>query len=154
MSPQKLERPHLTVAAVVERDGRFLMVEERINGATVLNQPAGHWESGESLAEATARETLEETAWRVRIDSLVGIYNYRPQALNYGFLRFACAATALDDTGLPLDPAIERAVWLSFEEITACPERHRSPMVLRALCEYRAGHRLPLDSVQELPPGR
>lgn len=147
------QRPHLTVATVVERDGCFLLVEERINGQRVLNQPAGHWESGETMIDAAARETLEETAWRVRIDALIGIYNYQPESLDYAFLRFACAATPLADTGQALDPAIEAAHWMRIDEIQACVERHRSPMVLRSLRDYLAGTRLPLATVQELSAG-
>ena len=78
---------HIVVACVVERDGKFLLVEERIEGATVLNQPAGHWDPGETLFEAALRETLEESAWEVRLDALLGLYHYQPPQLDYGFLR-------------------------------------------------------------------
>ena len=86
---------HIVVACVVERDGKFLLVEERIEGATVLNQPAGHWDPGETLFEAALRETLEESAWEVRLDALLGLYHYQPPQLDYGFLRVAFAATAI-----------------------------------------------------------
>ena len=147
--------PHITVATVIERDQRFLLVEEHIGDGPglVLNQPAGHWEPGETLVEGAIRETLEETAWRCRIDALIGIYEYHPVSLPYSFIRFAYAATALEDTGAALDRGIERAVWLGLDEIRAQVKRHRSPMVLQCIDDYRAGHRIGLDRVQHLPPG-
>ncbi len=149
------ERPHVTVATVVRRDdGRFLMVEERVEGEAVLNQPAGHWESGESLVDAAVRETLEETAWQVRIDALLGIYTYHPVGLEYAFLRFAFAATPLCDTGAVLDPAIEAAHWMDLDELRRSQARHRSPMVLRSVEDYLAGARIPMDRLLELPRGR
>ncbi|MBL6749386.1 MAG: NUDIX hydrolase [Nevskia sp.] len=144
---------HVTVAAVVERDGRFLLVEESVAGATVLNQPAGHWDEGESLFEATVRETLEESAWDVELSSLLGIYSFRPPELDYGFLRFAFAARPLrHHPGRTLDAGIERAVWMSYEEIAASRARHRSPMVLRCVEDYRAGRHFPLNLVDHLGP--
>jgi 8-oxo-dGTP pyrophosphatase MutT (NUDIX family) len=152
-APRRAE-PHITVAAVVERDGRFLLVEEYIEpagGASVLNQPAGHWDEGETLFEAAVRETLEESAWDVRLTALLGIYEYQPPDLDYGFLRFAFAAEALrHHPQRKLDTGIERAVWLSREELAACQPRHRSPMVLRCVDDYLAGRRYPLDLVAHL----
>lgn len=144
---------HITVACLVQRDGRFLLVEERIDdaGGLVLNQPAGHWDENETLFEAAARETLEESAWEVRPDALVGIYAYQPDNLDYGFLRLAFAATALrHHPGRTLDSGIARAVWLTREELAACPERHRSPMVLQGVDDYLAGKRHPLELVAHL----
>jgi 8-oxo-dGTP pyrophosphatase MutT (NUDIX family) len=146
------EAPHVTVATLVERDGRWLFVEERINGEPVLNQPAGHWEDGESLIEAAVRETREETAWQVTPDALLGVYSYRPPALPYTFLRIAFTATALAFDGeQSLDDGILRALWLSPEECRAARERHRSPMVQRCLDDALAGRRLPLEALQHLP---
>jgi 8-oxo-dGTP pyrophosphatase MutT (NUDIX family) len=142
---------HITVACLVQRDGRFLLVEERIEGGLVLNQPAGHWDEGETLFEAAARETLEESAWEVRPTALVGIYAYKPDNLDYGFLRLAFAATPLHHhPQRPLDSGIERAVWLSRDELAACAARHRSPMVLRGVDDYLAGKRHPLELVAHL----
>lgn len=142
---------HIVVATVVERDGRYLFVEERIAGATVLNQPAGHWEEGETLFEAAVRETLEETGWDVRLDALLGLYEFRPPELDYGFLRVAFLATALAHyAGRPLDEGIEGAVWLTADELRADTARHRSPMVQACVDDARAGVRLPLTTVQHL----
>lgn len=141
----------MTVATLVERDGRWLFVEERINGEPVLNQPAGHWEDGESLIEAAVRETREETAWQVTPDALLGIYSYRPPDLPYTFLRIAFTARALAfDAEQPLDDGILRALWLSPNECRAASERHRSPMVQRCLDDALAGRRLPLEALRHL----
>ncbi|GAC1624879.1 MAG: NUDIX hydrolase [Nevskia sp.] len=145
------EPAHVTVACVVERDGRFLLVEETINGGLVLNQPSGHWEPGETLIEGAIREALEETAWDVRPTALLGVYEYRPPELAYGFLRFAFIAEALHHhPGRPLDAGIARAVWLTPAELRAQSARHRSPMVLRGVEDYLAGRRFPLDLLARL----
>jgi 8-oxo-dGTP pyrophosphatase MutT (NUDIX family) len=142
---------HITVACVVEREGRFLLVEERVSGGLVLNQPAGHWDEGETLFQAAVRETLEESAWEVELDGLLGIYAFKPQNLDYGFLRVAFAARALrHHPRRALDEGIERAVWLSRDELAACSERHRSPMVLRGVDDYLAGRRYPLELLTHL----
>lgn len=145
------EAPHVTVATLVERDGHWLFVEERINGEAVLNQPAGHWENGESLIEAAVRETQEETAWQVAPESLIGIYSYRPPALPYTFLRIAFMAKPLAfDNEQPLDDGILRALWLTPEQCRDAGARHRSPMVQRCLDDALAGRRLPLEALQHL----
>jgi ADP-ribose pyrophosphatase YjhB (NUDIX family) len=142
---------HVTVATVVERDGRFLLVEERVEGHSVINQPAGHWDDGETLLQAAVRETLEETAWQVRLTALIGIYEFKPRDLDYGFLRFAFAAEALrEEAGRRLDQGIERALWLTRSEVVAQGARLRSPMVLRCIDDWRSGRRLPLDAVAQL----
>lgn len=147
--------PHVVVACVVERDGRFLTVEERINGASLLNQPAGHWEHGETLVEGAIRETLEETGWDVLPTHFLGLYHYDPQGLEYGFLRVAFVADALRERpGHVLDRGIERALWMSRDELVASRERHRSPMVLRCVDDYLAGRRLPLDLIAHLNEAR
>jgi 8-oxo-dGTP pyrophosphatase MutT (NUDIX family) len=143
---------HVTVASVVEHEGRFLLVEERAgDGSLVLNQPAGHWEQNETLVQAAVRETLEESAWEVEPFALLGLYDYQPAHLEHGFLRVAFAARPLrHHPQRPLDQGIERAVWLSRDELAACAGRHRSPMVLRGVDDYLAGRRLPLDLIAVL----
>ncbi len=117
----------------------------------MLNQPAGHWDEGETLHAAALRETLEESAWDIRLRTLVGVYEYRPPDLDYGFLRFAFAAEALrHHPERKLDVGIERALWMSRDELAACAERHRSPMVLRGVDDYLAGKRYPLDLLNHL----
>ena len=142
---------HVVVACVIEREGRFLMVEERVNGALVLNQPAGHWEQGETLIEGAVREALEETGWDVKPTAVLGIYEYQPSALNYTFLRIAFVAEALGERpGHRLDQGIERAVWMTRAEIAAEHARHRSPMLLRCIDDYLSGRRLPLEMIAHL----
>jgi 8-oxo-dGTP pyrophosphatase MutT (NUDIX family) len=143
--------PEVTVAAVVERDGRFLMVEERIEGRLVLNQPAGHLEDGETLLEAVVRETREETAWRLHPQALVGAYLWRNPDSGRSFLRFAFCGTVDDHRpSQPLDAGIVRAPWLSEEQLRAQPARLRSPLVLRCLDDYLQGKRHPLETVASL----
>ncbi len=142
---------HVVVACVVERDGRFLVVEERINGETMINQPAGHWEQGETLVEGAIREALEETAWSVTPTAVLGLYHHEPEDLGYGFLRVAFVATAdREHPERALDAGIERAVWLTRTELQARASEHRSPMVLRCIDDYLAGRRFPLDMLVHL----
>ncbi len=144
-------KPHVTVASVIERDGRFLMVEERSGGKLVLNQPAGHLEPGESLIDAAIRETREETAWLFRPDCLVGVYRWYHAAKRATFLRVCFAGTALSHNGdQGLDDGIERALWLTLEELRDATQNLRSPMVLRNIEDYLAGHRYPVDIVQDV----
>ena len=143
--------PEVTVAAVVERDGRFLMVEERIAGRLVLNQPAGHLEDGETLLAAAVRETREETAWQFTPEALVGTYLWRNPTDGRSFLRFAFCGTVTDlRAGQSLDTGIVRALWMSHEQLLAAPARLRSPLVMRCLDDYLLGSRQPLDSVATL----
>jgi 8-oxo-dGTP pyrophosphatase MutT (NUDIX family) len=140
--------PEVTVAAIAELDGRFLMVEERIRGRLVLNQPAGHLEDGETLLEAVIRETREETAWRFRPNSLVGTYLWRCPEDGRSFLRFAfCGAVDDHHAQQPLDEGIQRTLWVTHEQLLAQAPRLRSPLVLRCLQDYRLGKRQPLDTV-------
>jgi 8-oxo-dGTP pyrophosphatase MutT (NUDIX family) len=139
-------KPNVTVAALIERDGRFLLVEEETPDGIRFNQPAGHLDEGESLLEACAREALEETAWRFRPTSLVGIYMWpRPQG-DITYLRFAFAGKLGDEEiGRKLDTGILRAVWLTPAEIEASRERHRSPLIWQCVQDYLAGRRYPLE---------
>jgi len=143
--------PEVTVAAVVERDGRFLMVEERITGRLVLNQPAGHLEDRETLIEAAVRETREETAWRFHPEALVGTYLWRNPLNGRSFLRFAfCGDVDDHQPQQPLDTGIVRTLWLSAAELQAQPARLRSPLVMRCIEDFLQGRRQPLDSVSAL----
>ncbi len=143
--------PHVVVACVVERDGRFLLVEERIAGELRMNQPAGHWEQGETLVQGAIRETLEESAWDVEPTHVLGLYHHDPVDLGYGFLRIAFVAKALRERpNHQLDEGIERAVWLTRDEIAASAALHRSPMVLRCVDDYLAGQRFPLSMLAHL----
>ena len=140
--------PEVTVAAIVEHEGRFLMVEELIGGRLVLNQPAGHLEDGETLIDAVVRETREETAWRFLPEALVGIYLWRNPENERSFLRFAFCGRADDHRpAQPLDKGIQRAVWLNRNQLLAQPGRLRSPLVMRCFDDYALGRRQPLDTV-------
>jgi len=143
--------PEVTVAAVVMRAGRFLLVEERIGRYLVLNQPAGHLEDRETLVEAAVREAREETAWRFHPEALVGTYLWRNPANGRSFLRFAfCGEVDDHQPRQPLDTGIVRALWLSPAELEAQPARLRSPLVMRCIDDFLQGRRQPLDSVSEL----
>jgi 8-oxo-dGTP pyrophosphatase MutT (NUDIX family) len=147
--------PHIVVATVVERDGRFLLIEERINEQRVLNQPAGHWEPGETLVEAARRETLEEAGWDVEPTHLLGVYEWQPASLPYPFVRFAFAATPLrHHPDRPLDAGIERALWMTPDEILQAEPRWRSPSVQTCIADFQAGVRYPLDLIRHLAPSR
>ena len=140
-------KPHVTVAAVIEQAGKFLLVEEHTDDGIRYNQPAGHLERGESLQAAVARETLEETGYAFLPASLVGIYHWRNEARDITYLRFAFAGSVAGrDAGRRLDEGIIAPHWLSFEEIQALAlaGRLRSPLVLRCIEDWRAGkHYLP-----------
>ncbi len=143
--------PHVVVAAIVERDGKFLLVEEHTSEGLRLNQPAGHWEPGETLLDAVRRETLEETAHHVEPTALLGCYSTYYPKRDITYLRFAyiCQETGLDDARI-LDDGIVRAVWLSPEELAASAIPHRSQLVMRCVQDYLAGRRFPLDFVSHL----
>lgn len=144
--------PHITVATVVERDGRFLMVREESEGRTVINQPAGHVEAGESLVQAAFRETLEETAWQVEITALLGLYVYQPRRGAGVYYRICFSAEPRQhDPRQTLDTGILEAVWLTPEELRACQTEHRGPLVQRCIDDYLSGRRLPLDTIYQHP---
>jgi 8-oxo-dGTP pyrophosphatase MutT (NUDIX family) len=139
-------KPNVTVAAVAEKAGRFLLVEEETGRGRFYNQPAGHLESGESLIQAVAREALEETGYAFEPSELLGVYQYSSEADGVTYLRFAFAGKmGAHDPLRPLDHGILRAVWLSPDEIRREAARHRSPLVMRCIEDYLAGRRYPLD---------
>jgi len=144
-------RPHVTVATVVPREGRFLLVEEDVRGRIVLNQPAGHLDPDESLQAAAVRETLEETGWDIELDCLLCVQQWRNAESSRQFVRFTFAGIPLrHDPARALDDGIVRTLWLSRDEIAAESARLRSPMVLASVDDWLAGHRLPLDAIRWL----
>ncbi len=141
-------QPDVTVATVVVRDGRLLVVEESIRGALVLNQPAGHLEPDESLFNAALRETLEETGWDVELTAFIGAYQWKSPADGRHFLRMAFAAEPLQHhPDRALDEGIVQALWLTPSELQAQSARHRSPLVWRAVEDFLAGRRFPLQAL-------
>ncbi|HAK13910.1 MAG TPA: NUDIX hydrolase [Acinetobacter radioresistens] len=144
--------PHVTVATVVEKDGKFLFVEEQAEGVThtVFNQPAGHVEAGETVVQAAVRETMEETAYEVEIHSLLGIYTYTPPMFPdrtyYRFCFLAKAGTYHADA--PLDTSIIGAVWMTLDELTETA-RARSPLVIKAVQDALSGQKFPLSLIYE-----
>lgn len=139
-------KPNVTVAAVVERDGKFLLVEEETENGLAFNQPAGHLEAGEALLDAVVREAREETAYDFRPTHLVGIYNWKHPEKDVTYLRFAFAGELVGhDPERPLDAGIVAARWLTLEEVRATVGRHRSPLILRCIEDLLAGKRYPLD---------
>lgn len=144
-------RPFTTVAVVAELEGRYLLVEERIDGTLVLNQPAGHLEHGETLVEAARREAREETGWDIEPTALLAIYQFNRPRSAHGFLRFTFAARALGPlAGATLDPDIHAVHWLSYDELSGARARHRSPMVQRSIDAARDGPRYPLAMLNSL----
>ncbi len=139
-------KPHVTVAAVVERDGRFLLVEENTERGLLFNQPAGHLEADESIVAAAIRETFEETAWEFIPEHLIGVYRWRPSGSEVTYVRFAFSGRlGRHHADRALDTGIVRAVWLSPDEIRAGRDHHRSPLVVRCMEDYLSGVRAPLD---------
>ncbi|WP_047248717.1 NUDIX hydrolase [Chromobacterium subtsugae] len=148
---QREWKPNATVAAIVERGGRFLMVEEDTADGLRLNQPAGHLEPGETLLQAVEREAREETGWRFTPQGLTGIYLADRPGSDITYLRFAFhgSATAPQQPAA-LDAGIVAVHWLSHQEILAQQARLRSPVVLSCLADYIAGVRYPLDLIRDL----
>jgi 8-oxo-dGTP pyrophosphatase MutT (NUDIX family) len=149
-------KPSVTVAAIVEKAGLFLLVEEETSDGLRLNQPAGHLERQESLLQAVVRETLEETAYNFTPTALIGVYLARAVAgvgvvaetgsgADRTYLRFAFTGELGSKEVRPLDRGIVRTLWLSRDEIAACPERHRSPALLQGIDDYLRGQRMPLE---------
>lgn len=145
-------KPSVTVAAIIEKDGRFLLIEEETAEGLRLNNPAGHLEPGESPAEGCTREALEETAHDFQPTHLVGVYLSRFERKQTGeditYLRFAFAGTlGRQYPERPLDTGIHRTIWMTPEEIRASVDRHRSPLVLRCMEDHLAGARFPLETI-------
>ena len=139
-------KPHVTVAAVIERDGKFLLVEEKTDSGIRYNQPAGHLECREALTDAVSREVLEETAYRFVPKYLVGVYNWRNEAKDLTYLRFTFGGDIVGhDVGRPLDEGIIAAHWLTLDEIQARQASHRSPMLMRCIDDWLSWRRYPLD---------
>ena len=139
---------HVTVATVIERDGRFLLVEEEADEGIVINQPAGHLDPGESLPEAALRETLEETGCEVALEGLLGMAQYTSPANGITYLRTTFHGRLLRELpGAELDKGILRRLWLTPAEMRAESGRMRSPLVLASVEQYLAGHRWPLEFI-------
>jgi len=138
-------RPSVTVAAVIERDGRFLLVEEAQEGRRVLNQPAGHLDPGESLVAACAREVLEETAHRFEPTGLVGIYRWHYQPADVTFLRFCFVGKILGTVKTDLDKEILALHWLTPQELKLKSSMHRSPLVQQCVDDHLRGNNFSLD---------
>ncbi len=142
-------KPNTTVAAVIERDGKFLMIEEYAHGRLVLNQPAGHLEQGETLIQAAVREVREESAWGFIPESVVGLYLYPSPNKDITYLRVCFAGKCCDHMpDQPLDNGIQRTIWMSEEELGKNAERLRTPLVLDCVRDYIAGNRMPLSMVK------
>jgi len=139
-------RPSATVAAVIERDGRFLFVEEIQDGRRVLNQPAGHLDPNETLIAACAREVMEETAHRFEPTGLVGIYRWHYQPADVTFLRFCFSGSVFEvDRSRSLDKEIVALHWLTPAELKQKSSMHRSPLVQQCLDDYLAGRNFPIE---------
>ena len=150
-------KPHVTVAAVIERDGRYLLVEEHTADGLRLNNPAGHLDPGERPQDGCAREALEETAHHFTPTALVGLYLTHAaatprQAQGTTYLRLAFSGElGAADPGRALDTGIVRTVWLTLDELRASAPRHRSPVVLQCVLDHHAGRRFPLDIIHTDP---
>lgn len=139
-------KPNVTVAAVIQRDGRYLLVEEETDEGIRFNQPAGHLECGEALVDAVVREALEETAYHFKPTALLGIYQWRNEKKDVTYLRFAFTGELRGwEAERQLDAGIIAARWLTPDEVRACADRHRSPLILRCIEDHLAGKRYPLD---------
>lgn len=139
-------KPNVTVAAVVEKDGQYLLVEEQTASGILFNQPAGHLEPGESIIDAAIRETLEETAYTFVPQSVLGIYHWHSQTENITFIRFAFTGSVIDrDPDRALDIGIVRAGWFGVEEIRQMTYCHRSPLVMRCIEDHLAGKHYSLE---------
>jgi 8-oxo-dGTP pyrophosphatase MutT (NUDIX family) len=148
-------KPAVTVAAIAERDGRFLLVEEETSDGIRFNQPAGHLDPKESLLQAVVREALEESAYDFTPTGLLGMYMSAYRSSRTGqfvtYLRFAFCGTTGAVHDRPLDEGILRAVWMTYDELVACKDKHRSPLVLQCIDDYRAGKRVPLSTIYTHP---
>ncbi len=148
-------KPSVTVAAIVEQDGRYLLVEEHTPEGLRLNNPAGHLDPGEAPADGCTREVLEETACAFQPSGLVGVYLSRFQRSDgedITYLRLAfCGEVGPPDPGRSLDAGIVRTLWMTPDEVRASAHRHRSPLVLRCIEDHLAGRRYPLALIHTDP---
>lgn len=148
-------KPSVTVAAIIERAGRFLLVEEETSDGICFNQPAGHLDPGETLAHAVTRETLEEAAHDFSPTALVGVYMSRYLSSRTGqevtYLRFAFCGDLGAEHNRPLDHGILRTVWMTYDELVDSQHKHRSPLVMRGIDDYLAGQRAPLSLIYTHP---
>ena len=143
--------PHITVASIIESNNKYLLVEEYVQGITVLNQPAGHLEENETLEEGCVRETLEETAYIVKVDYLVGIYQERKKNSLDMWLRFCFKCSIKEElVEKKLDKNIVKKVWLTKDEILKHEKNLRSKMVLKCICDYEEGKRFPKEIINSL----
>lgn len=143
-------QPHVTVATIVEKDNRFLLVEEFAGGELVFNQPAGHLDPNETLQQAAVRETFEETGWHIELQGIVGVALYEAPSNGVTYHRTTFFAKALEhDAAAKLDDGIQRAVWLSYEDILERSDRMRSKLVIKAIEQYRDGHQYPLSMIYD-----
>ncbi len=142
-------KPNVTVAAVVQRDNKFLLVEEETDAGLAFNQPAGHLEENESLLQAVVREVLEETAYHFEPTGLVGIYQWTHPVKGITYLRFAFSGELTGyEAGRPLDTGIVAARWLSFDEVKSTQNRHRSPLILQCVEDLIAGQSFSLELIR------
>ena len=148
-------KPSVTVAAIIERDGKFLLVEETTSDGIRFNQPAGHLDPNESLIDAVSRETLEETSFDFTPEALIGMYMSRYVSSRtqeeVTYLRFAFTGSLGAQHDQPLDEGIIRTVWMSRDELLACRVAHRSPLVLQCVDDYLQGKRSPLSLIYTHP---
>ncbi len=148
-------KPSVTVAAIIERDGKFLLVEEETSDGIRFNQPAGHLDPSESLIEAVSRETLEETSFSFTPEAIVGVYLSRfvseSTKEEVTYLRFAFTGTLGEQHDRPLDVGIIRTIWMTRDELLACQATHRSPLVLQCVDDHLHGKRSPLSLIYTHP---
>ncbi len=149
--PDSIWKPHTTVAAITERDGKFLLVKEKVNGGILFNQPAGHLDPGESLIDAVIRETLEETQYEFTPEKLQGIYRLVVnEDFDTTYIRFLFRGKIGSNLNGKLDDGIISAEWMSYEEIESCREHHRSPLVMQCIDDYLNNEPYPLDILSQL----
>jgi len=147
MTQKQRWKPAATVAAVIEHEGRFLLVEEETADGLKLNNPAGHLDPGESPLEGVVRETLEETARPFTPEAFLGVFMSAHRDVTYLRLAF-CGRVDEQIPGQALDEGIARTLWMTVDELRDCPERHRTPLLMACIEAYLAGRRLPLESIQ------
>ncbi|RMF13321.1 MAG: NUDIX hydrolase [Gammaproteobacteria bacterium] len=141
--------PRATVAVVVEKDGKFLMVRERSGGREVFNQPAGHIEKDESILDAVRREALEETAWKIEPTAFLGMYILHAREKDVTYHRYAFVGEAHERTSQPIDDDILGTHWMTADELRARKSELRSPLVLKCVEDCLAGRHLPLETIYE-----